>query len=285
MELKVPLSELRKRSLLIGVPCYGGMAHGIFMQSALALKEMAARQDINIQFQFLFNESLIPRARNYLSDLFLQSNFTHFMFIDSDISFNPMDVIVLLGMMAEDSPYDVLGAVYPKKSISWEKVKVAVDKGFADENPNDLEKFIGDFVFNPAPGKKILLGEPGEVSELGTGFMMIRRQTFEKFKEAYPEKMYKPDHARTTNFDGSREIAAFFDCVIDPKSKRYLSEDYYFCQKVREAGMKVWACPWMDLTHAGTYHFKGSLAAISAAGVSPTVGKEYEKVKKKKGGL
>jgi hypothetical protein len=63
---------------------------------------------------------------------------------------------------------------------------------------------------------------------------------------------------------------AFFDCGIDPVSKRYLSEDYFFCQNARKIGIKIWMCPWMDLQHVGSYIFKGSLAAIGSLGVSPT---------------
>ena len=51
---------------------------------------------------------------------------------------------------------------------------------------------------------------------------------------------------------------AYFDTVIDPDSKRYLSEDYMFCRYARKAGMKVWVCPWIKLQHIGNYTFKGN---------------------------
>jgi len=38
-----------------------------------------------------------------------------------------------------------------------------------------------------------------------------------------------------------------------------LSEDYYFCHKAREAGLKVWAAPWVQLGHFGNYLFEGGL--------------------------
>jgi hypothetical protein len=194
------------------------------------------------------------------------------MFIDSDIGFNPQDVIALLAMASEESPYDVIGGPYPKKCIAWEKIKLAVDKGFADENPNKLENFVGDYVFNPKAGSTAIpISEPVEVMEIGTGFMMIRASTLVKYKEAFPQYSYKPDHVRTEHFDGSREIMAYFDCIIDPDTKRYLSEDYKFCYDVAKIGMKVWLCPWMRLQHAGTYVFGGSLVDIAQLGASATV--------------
>jgi hypothetical protein len=195
------------------------------------------------------------------------------MFVDSDIGFNAQDIITMLAMASDDSPYDILCGAYAKKCISWEKIKYAVDKGFADEDPNVLERFVGDYVFNPAEGTtSIAMNEPAEVLESGTGFMMIQRRVFEKWQEVYPEKSYKPDHVRSADFDGSREIMAFFDCPIDPETKRYLSEDYYFCQQTRKAGMKVWLLPWVVLSHTGTYTFgTGGLQSMADLGVSPTV--------------
>lgn len=203
------------------------------------------------------------------------------MFIDSDIGFNPNDVIALLALQTDESPYDVIGGPYPKKCISWEKIKIAVDKGFADEDPNNLEKFVGDYVFNPKNGaQEIPIGEPVEVMEMGTGFMMIRRKTFDVYKEAFPHLSYKPDHIRTAAFDGSREIHAYFDCIIDPVSKRYLSEDYMFCYNTAKAGMKVWLCPWMSMQHVGSYSFGGSLADLAAIGAPATADASLLKGKK-----
>ena len=168
--------------------------------------------------------------------------------------------------------------------ISWEKVKVAVDKGLGDNNPNELEKYIGDFVFNPKSNQaNIPIGEPCEVLEIGTGFMMITKNAMNKFYESYKEQYsYLPDHVRTEAFDGSREILMFFQAEIDPKSKRYLSEDYWFCQKAHDIGLKTWLCPWMKLQHVGTYIFGGSLADLAAAGVSATADPEQLKKTKKK---
>jgi len=203
------------------------------------------------------------------------------MFIDSDIGFNPQDVIALMALQSQNEEYDIIGGPYPKKCISWEKIKHAVDKGVADEDPNVLEKFVGDYVFNPKSGTtQIPIGEPVEVLEIGTGFMMVRKDALIKFSEAYSQYSYKPDHVRTEHFDGSREIIQYFQAEIDPKSKRYLSEDYWFCQKAQEIGLRTWFCPWMQLQHVGSYIFGGSLADLASIGVSATA--DTNQLKKKK---
>lgn len=278
------IADLQKRSLFVATPMYGGQCTGAFCRSMQDLTALCMKYGIQMRCYYLFNESLITRARNYAADEFMRSGMTHLMFIDSDIGFDPNDVIALLALQSEESPYDIIGGPYPKKCIAWEKIKQAVDKGYADQDPNALDQFVGDYVFSPVFKEgvtEIRLDEPAEVLEIGTGFMMIRRETLEKFGTAYPQQFYKPDHARTEHFDGSREICAFFDAVIDPDSKRYLSEDYMFCQWTRKIGLKTYLCPWMKLSHTGTYTFGGSLMAIASIGASATV--DPSKLAKNKG--
>ena len=282
-KLQVNIEELQKRKLFLAVPMYGGQCAGMFTRSVADLSAICTKHGIQLQLFFLFNESLITRARNYCVDEFMRSNATHLMFIDSDIGFNPQDVIALLAMQSDESDYDVIGGPYPKKCISWEKIKQAVDKGMADVDPNNLEKYVGDYVFNPkTTQKEIPLNQPIEVLEIGTGFMMIRRKTIEEYHKAFPHQWYKPDHVRTEHFDGTREIMAVFDCIIDPDSKRYLSEDYMFCYNVQKMGLKVWFCPWMQLQHVGSYIFGGSLADLASIGASATADQSKLKHKKPK---
>jgi hypothetical protein len=284
MEIKIDMDKLRERGLFVATPMYGGQCAGMFAKSCADLSAICTQYGIPLQFYFLFNESLITRARNYCCDEFYRSNAQHMMFIDSDIGFNPQDVIALMALQANDpDTYEIIGGPYPKKCISWEKIKLAVDKGIADEDPNVLEKFVGDYVFNPKGGQaSIRIDEPVEVLEIGTGFMMITKNAFTKFNEKYPEYLYRPDHVRTEHFDGSRKIMMYFQAEVDPKSERYLSEDYWFCQKAQEANIRTWFCPWMKLQHVGSYIFGGSLADLAAIGAAATADPNALGGKKKK---
>jgi len=272
MEIKIDMEKLRERGLFVATPMYGGQCAGMFAKSCADLSAICTQYGIPLQFYFLFNESLITRARNYCCDEFYRASAQHMMFIDSDIGFNPQDVIALMALQAnEPEKYEIIGGPYPKKCISWEKIKLAVDKGIADEDPNVLEKFVGDYVFNPKGGQQsIRIDEPVEVLEIGTGFMMITKDAFTKFNEKYPEYLYRPDHVRTEHFDGSRKIMMYFQAEVDPRSERYLSEDYWFCQKAQDAGIRTWFCPWMKLQHVGSYIFGGSLADLATIGAAAT---------------
>ena len=275
MELNITVNDLKGKSLFIATPMYGGQCAGMYTKSTNDLAMACAKYGIEVRFYYLFNESLITRARNYCADEFVRSGFTHMLFIDSDIGFNYKDVFTLMYLTNPEKSMDIVTGPYPKKAISWEKIKMAVDQGFADKNPFQLQNFVGDFVFNPAADvREFRIDEPVEIREGGTGFMMIHRDTFIKYAEAYPELKYLPDHVRTEHFDGTREITAFFDCVIEPETRRYLSEDYMFSYYARKAGLKIWMCPWMQLEHVGSYVFSGSLAAMAAIQASPTASSE-----------
>ena len=266
MEISIKVEELRKKSIFIATPMYGGMNHGLYMKACLDLQGLCMQYGIATKFSFLFNESLITRARNYLVDEFLaRSDCTHMLFIDSDVNFDPKDVIAMLALDKE-----VIGGPYPKKAIKWKNIKKGIEKN-PDIDAGMLEKLAGDFVFNPVKGtQQFSVTEPLEVMEIGTGFMMINRDVFTKMATAYPNIKYKPDHVGQAHFDGTRYIHAYFDTVIDTidsivggGSDRYLSEDYMFCQMWRKIGGKVHLCPWMKTAHIGTYHFHGDMPAIA----------------------
>ena len=265
MEIKVKIEDLKKHKLFVATPMYGGMAHGMYVKASLDLQAIMSKYGVETRFSFLFNESLITRARNYLVDEFLRSDCTHLLFIDSDVHYNPQDVVALLAL-----DKDVIGGPYPKKAINWNNIALAARK-HPDLAPQELENLVGDYVFNVVKGtQQFSVTEPLEVLEIGTGYMMVKREVFPIMEEKYPQLRYKPDHVGQAHFDGSRYIHAYFDTVIDTLdsatgggSERYLSEDYMFCQLWRKAGGSIFLCPWMKTQHIGTYPFTGNLSKIA----------------------
>jgi len=271
MEIKVKVEDLKKNKLFVATPMYGGMNHGMYMKSCLDLQMLMIKYNVDVKFSFLFNESLITRARNYLVDEFLRSECSHLLFIDSDVHFNPQDVIAL---MALDK--DVIGGPYPKKSINWNNIAQAA-RTRPDMPAGELESLVGDYVFNVVKGtQQFTVTEPLEVLEIGTGYMMIKRHVFGELEKAFPQLRYRPDHVGQANFDGSRYIHAYFDTIIDTADSatgggtdRYLSEDYMFCQLWRKIGGQIYLCPWMKTQHIGTYPFTGNLPKIAEHNARP----------------
>ena len=80
-----------------------------------------------------------------------------------------------------------------------------------------------------------------KVDYAGTGFMLIKREVFEKIEEATP-------HLAHEEIDGPTH--AFFDTSIEEGV--YLSEDYFFCKRWSEIGGDIWMDPTVKLKHHGT---------------------------------
>lgn len=266
IELNVGLSEEKLKSfkIFVATPMYGGKCYGNFMKSCLSLQELFIQNKVRFEFSFISGDSLVTRARNTLVDMFMSTDCTHLLFIDSDLEFNPHDVFTFLFF-----DKDVIAAPYSKKYINWDKIITAV-KNNPDISPDELKKLSGTLVFNLLPEtEKIKVDEPSEVLEIGTGFMMIKRNVFQKLSLEYPNLKYKED-LEFNIVRKSKFIYSFFDTMIDNEdsiigenSNRYLSEDYTFCRLWRKIGGKVYMCPWIVTVHHGSYGFVSSLDNIA----------------------
>jgi hypothetical protein len=241
--------------LFVATPMYGGMCHGTFAVSMIRMVNVFTEAKMGFTFAYMMNESLITRARDSLAKDFLETPCTHLMFIDSDIGFNPQDIV---GMVGADK--DVICGLYPKKEINWVQVSEAAKAGV---EPQQLHNYTGAFVMNAVDynAKEVrgVIGEPMEISNGGTGFMLIKRKVFEKLSDTVPE--YNSDMYHIVDTERKpRVIKQFFATSIDKESgNRLLSEDYHFCKIAREAGFRVYAAPWASLSHTGSYTFSGYL--------------------------
>lgn len=252
--------KLEGKGLGVCTPMYGGLCYCNYHDSMIDLAIHCTHLGLPFARMRTENESLIQRARNYCADKALnQPRVTHIMWIDADIGFDPYHVLQLLTMVGTsplEDDYDVIAGTYPKKTIKWDHVHKAVLDGVP---AHELQFHTGDFVFNRKSSGPFLINKPIEVNELGTGFMMVRKATLHRLIEEEIVPKYKPDDGHA-GFPPEHEIGMFYHCDVNEKG-RYLSEDYWFCQQVQKAGMKVWLAPWINCLHKGTYTFSGTLAA------------------------
>lgn len=255
------LRDLSKFKLYVATPMYGGMCHGVNANCGHSLKALGQEYGLEVNFANVLSDALITRARNFLVDDFLRSGYTHLLFIDADIVYSPADVLTMLGLNKE-----VIGAPYAKKCINWKAVKTAVLKN-PDIDPQILGYIHADLVLNlKTETREFEISEPLEVDKIGTGYMMVARTAFDKWKAAYPDRRYRPDIdlRRPDDKDGTAWITAYFDTYTDPKENyRYLSEDYTFCKLWRDLGEPIWLCPWMKTQHIGMYAFTTDIQLIS----------------------
>lgn len=241
------------KAVMIATPMYGGMCTGHFMAGVLGTINKLKDFGIPTYFVQISNESLITRARNELTRIFLEhKELTHLMFIDADIGFDPDAVAHLLA-----ADRDIVCGVYPKKEVDW----AAVDRA-SKEGKTNLKDFSGAFVLNldyEAGDAGIHTDEKGcvEVRHGGTGFMLIKRKVFEDLADKVPT--YRSSTIKDADGNYLKpETKEFFATSIDDTGC-LLSEDYHFCAIWRANGGKVHANPFLKLEHVGTYVYSGDV--------------------------
>ena len=229
---------LRTTRIHFGIPCYGGMLNESTFVSILKFMSAANRLGMRFTVDTMVNESLIPRGRNSLVAKFLQFGTdavppltsTHLMFVDADIGFEPEEIIKLL--LADK---DIVGGLYPKKSLPISYV--------VNRIPNAARE--GNLV---------------QVANLGTGFMLIKRQVIESLIATHPQWHYQDSIGLAEKYSPFKY--ALFDCEIDPITREFLSEDYLFCKRWREQGGEIWADLSIVLGHSGHYVFRGDATLL-----------------------
>jgi hypothetical protein len=223
VQIQVDLDYLKTTRVHICMPCYGGMLSEQTFMSYVKWGNACRQLGIDWTVETMTNESLISRARNTLVAKFLHTKeSTHLMFIDADIGWEPWHLLVML-----DRRKDIIGGLYPMKSmpIKW--------------------------CVNGIPGQEEGTDNLVEVTKTGTGFMLIKRDVFEKM-DAHPAvRPFANDIGLPKELDPY--MKTYFDTAV--REGRYYSEDWTFCENWRDLGGQVFIDKRVLLKHVGTYVF------------------------------
>ena len=226
-QIQVNIDYLRTTRVHICMPCYGGMLTESCFMSYIKWSNTCRQLGIDWTMETMTNESLISRARNTLTAKFLNTEgSTHLMFIDADIGWEPWHLLVML-----DAQKDVIGGLYPMKSLP---VKWCV---------NGLPGAVDD------PNSSLV-----EVSKTGTGFLLMKRDVFEKLDSHPAVRAFANDIGLPRELDPY--MKTYFDTAV--REGRYYSEDWTFCENWCDLGGQVWVDKRVLLRHTGTYVFDGN---------------------------
>jgi hypothetical protein len=249
----------KKVKLFIATPCYGGNLHYQYVISLIQMMKYLDKVNIGYTISFLGNESLVTRARNIMVGKFLSDpSCTHLLFIDADIQFCVQSVNKLL-----DVNKDVCFGVYPAKVFRFDEIAKFVDK---IENTSELRSLCLNYMLsyeldqnNNAiidPIKRLIKVKFGT-----TGFMLIKREVLIRMVSSYPHLQYNNQKTCQLHNIDKDKLYLLFNCIKDPESNDYLSEDYSFSYLWRKLGGEIWADMDSKLSHWGNYQFQGDLQA------------------------
>jgi hypothetical protein len=238
--------------VLIGVPCNCGL-YPSFVGSLLNLTHVLDALKVNYDVHLLAGESLITRARNYLCAEALGGHYTHLFFIDADIGFAP-DSLVRLILHGRA----VIGVPYPGKCYDWEMIREKFKNGEAVE---DVVPWPSRYIFNAVPGAKIAENGVAVAYDVPTGFLLIQTAVLRHLAKRGAAAAYVNDVERYETATAKMNFYDFFPTMIDPKTRRYLSEDYAFSRLCQMNGIEVFVDLSIPLSHSGQHTF-GPGAAI-----------------------
>jgi hypothetical protein len=234
--------------LVVATPCFGGQVTAAFMAAIMRLQEACWTRQLDFAWIWSSGDALITRARADLLARFLdRPQYTHLLFIDADIDFEPSQVFRLLAFEA-----DVAAGAYPIKTIDWNRVRAAIAAG------RDPTSAALAYVCDIEQGRIITRNGFVKSRYAGCGFLMISRPALTRLCAAHPELQYQRIDMPSSR--SSVNQFALFECMIDPESGTYLSEDYAFCRRWAALGGEIWIDMESRLTHIGPMPFVGDFA-------------------------
>jgi hypothetical protein len=254
-----------KPHLVIMTPCYNSSMYVGYTQSLIATLFLCKENGIEANVVFCRNDSLVSRARNNLvAKAMYNKSATHFLFIDADITWNPIDVVKLI--VADKH---IVGGIYPIKNYNWdglmnnhprnsiEAIKSRYETSIF-KNRLSLPEFtkMNMVRYNINHESNTLNVEKNltKVRHLATGFMMIKRQTFDMMFKAFSHTKYTDD---VSFLEGDENLNAYalFDCGVE--NDHYFSEDWMFCDRWRKMGGEIYVDVTISLDHTGIETFSG----------------------------
>lgn len=205
------------RKIMIGTPCYDGRLDVWYTNSLINTIMMGAKEDIHIIPIWVSFDALIQRARNDTIYLALEYDVDALVFIDSDIEWDPEDFFKLI-----NSPHDVIGGTYRKKS--------------------DTE----EYVVKSDPRNRKITNDLLEVQGLGTGFAKLSRDAMTYLWETSAPYIDRKDN---------KEKRMVCDVVIE--NMDLVSEDISMFKKLTDGGFKVYLDTSITCNHTGPKKFVG----------------------------
>jgi len=267
---KSKIEEFIKKNnphVCILTPCYGSLCYVNFVHCLMDTMNVFRQFNIPLTIEFCKNDSLVSRARNNLiAKAMYNTSITHMMFIDNDITWEPIDIIKL--MLSDKS---LIGGVYPLKKYNWNVLtedKNSVNNILERKNKSQLKNIISDenmiqhnllkYNINFLDNVLTIENNLTKVRHIATGFMMIKRKTIEQMAKAFPSTKYTDD-VGFLNGDENKWAYALFDCGVE--DGHYFSEDWLFCHRWSKMGGNIYLDVSINLKHTGIEDFNGSFIA------------------------
>lgn len=183
-------------------------------ETCKCLVNACLKSGYRLDVRWVTGDALIGRSRSRAASQFLWCDDSPFMvFIDSDIVFQPEDIEKIY--RSQQAGYEIVAGMYS----------------------------VADGTFVPAQGYKPLPfdGMVHEMKYVSTGFLGISRKALKQIRDTLKlPRLHRGDWC---------DCWAFFESGAKPDENIYISEDWFFCNLARTAGLKVYLHTGVKLGH------------------------------------
>jgi hypothetical protein len=213
--------------IMIALPCHGGIVNEATTMSLFNLGKLLVRNNVPHGLLTQANSSLITHGRSKCANFFINNTDNEYLFfLDSDIGFNPEDVLKLLSHNE-----DIVSGTYPMKTIP---IRYCVDVLEPEERKGNLLKIGGN----------------------GMGFVMIRRNVFIDIAQRFPYLKYTPSTKDSNYPPTEAEMNNSYHFFMEEKiGDSFASEDKSFFYRARMIGYTHWLDTTIKLRHVGSHVF------------------------------
>lgn len=218
--------------IFVSQPGFGGMLHQQTFNSMI----YNFTKEHELSFKFVENASLIHHTRCNEFSRFYYGDFDYLLTVDNDMHIGP--AFCLDDLINKLPPNSIGGAFYAKKAL--------LQNGGGYSPINGVPINPKDAVFD---------GRLVECSRLATGFMLVPRSVAKQMIEAYPELTYEEEKIRHLF---NHECHALYQTLLEvgKDGKRYfMGEDYSFCKRAQDIGIKMYADTSVQIAHIGNFAY------------------------------
>jgi hypothetical protein len=207
----------RPEQIIVIVPCQDRIVPQVD-------EGLRALERLGVRVHRAFGQSAIDAARSRLATQALKNGYKEILWIDADVAFTVADVerIRSHGLL-------IVGGIYAKKGVP-------------------------ELACAQLPQTQAILFEPTatlvEVQYLPAGFLYTRAEAYAAIQAKFNLPLCYPD------VEPAALVPYFWPMILTEGDKpRYLGEDFAFCHRAREAGIRVMADPAIRLAHFGPYPY------------------------------
>lgn len=219
------------KSILIIIPAYDGKVSDLTSTGLYKTAKHFERIGLKNGLLMVANESLISTGRSNLSNFFINNtDFTHAMWIDADIGFQPEDILRLLEL-----DVDLAVGAYTMKTLPPKYCFTLTKNGSSMPNKHAVQ-----------------------ISSSGFGFNLVSRKTYEVIAKHYTElKCIPSSNSREISEAEKQNSYHYFQTMIDPATGGIVSEDKSFFRRWKECGGISWLRTDVNLQHVGSHVYQG----------------------------